>query len=150
MDGGQYMATASRNAPRTAAGHADTRRTEDAKGPTSARRTAATSRQTAAANAWRQTADAKQAEQRQHSRMPVARARAFAEKAVLVPVGAALIARDGLMAKIDELSSTYSTRHKTEQQLRRFERRGTRALKRLERDVKSAAAKASEHITALA
>ena len=40
------------------------------------------------------------------------------------------------MAGIDELRSTYSTRKKTEAELKRFERRGVNALKPLVRDAK--------------
>ncbi|MDX6683115.1 MAG: hypothetical protein QOG94_3154, partial [Solirubrobacteraceae bacterium] len=70
------------------------------------------------------------------ARTRVERAGALAEKAVLVPVGAALISRDHALAAVDELRATYSTRTKTKNELRRFERRGTSALKSLERDAK--------------
>jgi hypothetical protein len=67
---------------------------------------------------------------------PVMRAGEIAEKAVLVQVGAALIARERAGDAVDKLRSTYSTRKKTETQLRRFERRGSTALKSIERDAK--------------
>jgi hypothetical protein len=67
---------------------------------------------------------------------PVMRAGEIAEKAVLVQVGAALIARERVTDAVDKVRSTYSTRKKTETQLRRFERRGTTALKSIERDAK--------------
>src|ERR1700710_2720820 len=67
---------------------------------------------------------------------PVMRAGEIAEKAVLVQVGAALIARERVSDAVDKLRSTYSTRKKTETQLRRFERRGSTALKSIERDAK--------------
>src|SRR5947209_6686275 len=44
----------------------------------------------------------------------------YAERAVLVPVGAALVARD----RVAELLDSYSTPKKAEAQLKRFERRG--------------------------
>lgn len=56
---------------------------------------------------------------------------------MLVPVGAALISRDRVMSAVDELRATYSTRTKTKNELRRFERRGTSALKSIERDAKT-------------
>ena len=65
------------------------------------------------------------------------RAGEIAEKAVLVQVGAALIARERVGDAVDKLRSTYSTRKKTETQLRRFERRGSTALKSIEKDVRS-------------
>jgi polyribonucleotide nucleotidyltransferase len=68
----------------------------------------------------------------------VARATEVAEKVVLVPVGAGLIARERLMEVVEELRSTYSTRKKTESELQRYERRATSALKSVERDVKAA------------
>jgi len=55
---------------------------------------------------------------------------------VLVPVGAALIARDRVRTSVEELRATYSTRKKTENELRRFERRGTSALKTVERELR--------------
>lgn len=67
---------------------------------------------------------------------PVQRAGDLAGKAVLVPVGAALISRDRLMSAADELRTHLSTRTKTRNELRRFERRGTRALQSIERDAK--------------
>jgi len=59
-----------------------------------------------------------------------------AERAVLIPVGAALEARDRVNATV----RTYSDRRHTRQQLNRFERRGATALRRnrraLERQAK--------------
>ena len=48
----------------------------------------------------------------------------YAERAVLVPVGAALSARDRVVELVDELLDTFGTRKKAEAQLKRFERRG--------------------------
>ena len=62
----------------------------------------------------------------------------YAERAVLVPVGAALIARDRMVTTVSGTLSTYSSSAKTQQQLRRFERRGITARKRLEREVRKA------------
>src|SRR5437588_4674172 len=48
----------------------------------------------------------------------------YAERAVLIPVGAALVARDRVVSTVSGAFSTYSSSSKTQAQLRRFERRG--------------------------
>ncbi|MDP8967746.1 MAG: hypothetical protein M3N04_04030, partial [Actinomycetota bacterium] len=73
------------------------------------------------------------AEAKQEVQRPVAR---VAETAVLVPVGAALVARDGISSALDDIRSRYGTRASAERELRRFERRGSSALKRVERDAR--------------
>lgn len=55
-----------------------------------------------------------------------------AERVVLVPVGAALIARDGVV----EAVKPFRTRTGAEKELKRFERRGTTARNRVQREVK--------------
>jgi hypothetical protein len=62
----------------------------------------------------------------------------YAERAVLIPVGAALIARDRVVSSVNDTISTYSSPSKTQAQLRRFERRGATARNRLEREVRKA------------
>jgi len=62
----------------------------------------------------------------------------YAERAVLIPVGAALVARDRVVSTVSGAFSTYSSSSKTQAQLRRFERRGATARNRLERDVRKA------------
>lgn len=62
----------------------------------------------------------------------------YAERAVLIPVGAALIARDRVVSGVSDTISTYSSSTKAQQQLRRFERRGATARNRLEREVRKA------------
>jgi hypothetical protein len=62
----------------------------------------------------------------------------YAERAVLIPVGVALTARDKLVTTVNDTISTYSTSTKAQAQLRRFERRGATARNRLEREVKKA------------
>jgi hypothetical protein len=62
----------------------------------------------------------------------------YAERAVLIPVGAALIARDRVVSSVTDTLSIYSSSTKTQQQLRRFERRGATARNRLEREVRKA------------
>jgi hypothetical protein len=97
---------------------------------TTARKTKASATR-ARTTAARQTAAAKQ-----EAKGPVSRVTDIAETAVLVPVGAALIARDELVATIENLRSTFGTRAKAERELRRFERRGSTAVKRIERDAR--------------
>ena len=60
----------------------------------------------------------------------------YAERAVLVPVGASLLARDNLVATVTGLVSRYSTRSGFERELKRYERRGATARNRFERQVR--------------
>jgi hypothetical protein len=62
----------------------------------------------------------------------------YAERAVLIPVGAALIARERVVTTVSDTVSTYSSTSKAQAQLRRFERRGITARNRLEREVRKA------------
>ena len=55
----------------------------------------------------------------------VAHAQMIAERAVLVPVGAGLLARDNLVSTVKGLASRYRTRSNFERELRRYERRGS-------------------------
>src|SRR2546427_5543728 len=60
----------------------------------------------------------------------------YAERALLIPVGAALMARDRVISSVNDTISSYSTSAKAQAQLRRFERRGATARNRLEREVR--------------
>jgi hypothetical protein len=62
----------------------------------------------------------------------------YAERAVLIPVGVALTARDRVLSSVTDTISTYSSSTKAQAQLRRFERRGATARNRLERQVRKA------------
>jgi hypothetical protein len=62
----------------------------------------------------------------------------YAERAVLIPVGAALIARERIVSTVSDTVSTYSSPTKTQAQLHKFERRGATARNRLEREVRKA------------
>ncbi len=62
----------------------------------------------------------------------------YAERAVLIPVGAALIARERVVSTVSDTISVYSSPTKAQAQLRRFERRGVTARNRLEREVRKA------------
>jgi len=92
-----------------------------------AKATAARSRTSAAKTA----ADAKN-----EIKTPLTRATDMAEKVVLVPVGAALVARDEAVAAFDDLRSSYGSRTKAKQELRRFERRGSSAVRGVTEPVK--------------
>jgi hypothetical protein len=62
----------------------------------------------------------------------------YAERAVLIPVGAALTARDRVVASVNDTFTSYSSTSRAQAQLRKFERRGATARKRLEREVRKA------------
>jgi len=62
----------------------------------------------------------------------------YAERAVLIPVGAALIARDKVVSGVNDTITSYSSTSKTQAQLRKFERRGNTARKRVEREIRKA------------
>jgi hypothetical protein len=62
----------------------------------------------------------------------------YAERAVLIPVGVALTARDRVVSTVSDTFANYSSSAKAEAQLRRFERRGATARNRLEREVRKA------------
>jgi hypothetical protein len=54
----------------------------------------------------------------------------------LIPLGAALVARDQLVASVNDAISNYGSPRRAQTQLRRFERRGITARNRLEREVR--------------
>jgi hypothetical protein len=60
----------------------------------------------------------------------------YAERAVLIPVGVALTARDRVLSGVSDTISNYSSGARAQAQLRRFERRGATARNRLEREVR--------------
>ena len=66
----------------------------------------------------------------------VEHAQVLAERAVLVPVGASLLARDNLVASVRDLTSRYSTRTSLERELNRYERRGVTARNQFDRRVR--------------
>jgi hypothetical protein len=55
---------------------------------------------------------------------------------VLIPVGAALLARDRVLETVNQAISSYNSTAKASAQLRKFERRGSTARNRLEREVR--------------
>jgi hypothetical protein len=131
---------------------ATTKRTANAtKRSTTAKKAAATrSRNQAAAARQRSTAAKKAAETRRElTKTPVDRVTEYAERAVLIPVGAALVARDNVISTVEGLRTSLSSRERAEQELaaqrkrigtdlKRFERRGRTERNRVERRVKKA------------
>ena len=75
-----------------------------------------------------------------NQRTPVQQAQAVAERAVLIPVGAALTATDRVTETVADLAKTYGSRasaqRRIERDVKRFERRGTTARNRVERELK--------------
>ena len=63
-------------------------------------------------------------------------AQELAERALLVPVGAGLMARDNLVSTVKGLATKYRTRASFERELKRYERRGASARNRFERQVR--------------
>jgi hypothetical protein len=57
----------------------------------------------------------------------------LAERALLVQLGAGLVARDSLVSSVKDISNRYRTRAGLERELERYERRGATARTRLER-----------------
>jgi uncharacterized protein YlxW (UPF0749 family) len=60
----------------------------------------------------------------------------IAERAVLVPVGASLLARENLVSTVKGLATKYGTRASVEREFKRYERRGATARNRFERQVR--------------
>ncbi|MGA2926603.1 MAG: hypothetical protein ABSG43_11515 [Solirubrobacteraceae bacterium] len=100
--------------------------THEPEQPTAARKPAA--RNTAGRSKGRATAATST-----QPKTPAQQAQELAERAVLVPVGAGLIARDNLVSTVKGLATKYSTRANVERELKRCERRGVTARNRLER-----------------
>ena len=67
-----------------------------------------------------------------------AQAQVLAERAVLVPVGAGLLASDNLVSTVKGLAGKYRTRPALERELKRYERRGATARNRFERQIRRA------------
>jgi hypothetical protein len=59
----------------------------------------------------------------------------LAERVILVPVGASLLARDNLVSTVRGFSK-YRSRSRLERELKRYERRGATARNRFERQVR--------------
>jgi hypothetical protein len=112
------MATSSNSTP-------SGRRSATTRKSTSARKPAgATARKPAASTT--STQPKTQVEQIQH----------LAERAVLVPVGATILARENLVSSVKGMATKYRTRASLERELKRYEKRGATARNRVERQVR--------------
>jgi hypothetical protein len=67
-----------------------------------------------------------------------AQAQVLAERAVLVPMGAGLLAGEDLVSTVKGFAAKYRTRPAFERELKRYERRGATARNRFERQVRRA------------
>lgn len=112
----------------TAAKRASTSRT-----PRTAKSTASTARSTASTARRSSTSSARA----RGATGTIPTVGVYAQRAVLIPVGAALIARDRLLAGVSELPRDPSAANaKAQAQLHKFERRGTSARNSLEREAR--------------
>jgi hypothetical protein len=122
------------------------RKTASTDRSTAAKKAAATRARNQATEARKRSTAAKKAAEtrRELARGPVERYVEHAGRAVTIPVGAALVARDNVVG----IASKYGSRDKmqrelrarqrrVETELRRFERRGESASARVERDLRS-------------
>jgi len=129
---------------------------------TAAKKAAATRARNKAAEASRRSAAAKKAAEtrRDVARGPVERYADYAGKAVTIPVGAALVARDNVVATVGEIAGRYSSLDKVEREmrarrrridaeLRRFERRGETARARVERELRESRTRVRRDLRAL-
>lgn len=69
-------------------------------------------------------------------RSPIETAQVLAERAVLVPVAAGLVARDNLVSTVKGFATRYRIPASVERELQRYERRGASARNRFERQVR--------------
>jgi hypothetical protein len=123
------MATSSSSSKSTGASKPATAR----KTGTNARKPAGTNVRKAAATTARKPSSSTTSTQ---PKTRVEQVQELAERAVLVPVGATLIARDDLVSTVKGIRTKYRTRAAVERELKRFERRGATARTRLERELR--------------
>jgi hypothetical protein len=124
---------ARRQTTQTARKTTQTKRAATTKRNQAKTQTRATKRTATRATARTQTAAAREAaEARKEAVSVVERLGDVAERTVLTGVGATLTARDNIL----DLVETYSDRTKFQRRLKGFERRGTTARNRLERELK--------------
>jgi hypothetical protein len=118
-----------------------TKRSTAAKKASATRRRTATKRTTTRATRAT-TRSATRTAQSVAPKTPVELVQSYAEKAVVIPVGAALVARDNLIATVEDLRGRYATVEAAQRtigaDLKKFERRGTRARKNVEREMRKA------------
>src|SRR5436309_3181974 len=104
-----------------------------------ATRKSASTRSTARKSAATTKTTTRRATSRATSTQPqnrVGQAQQLAERAVLVPVGASILARENLVSTVKGFATKYRTRTSLERELKRYERRGATARNRFERQVR--------------
>jgi hypothetical protein len=139
-----------------------TRKTNATKRSTAAKKAAQTRSANQAAEARKRTTAAKKAAEtrRELAKTPVDRVQEYAERAALVQVGAALVARDALTEAVDSLRTSLGSRDKVEKELqvrrrrleaelKRFERRGSTEVKRFEREAKKTRTRVGKDVNSL-
>jgi hypothetical protein len=125
------------------------RKANATKRSTAAKKAAQTRSANQAAEARKRTTAAKKAAEtrRELAKTPVDRVQEYAERAALVQLGAALVARDAVTDAVGSLRGTLGSRDQAEKELqvrrrrfeaelKRFERRGSTARTRIEREAK--------------
>jgi hypothetical protein len=108
---------------------------------TTRRKPAGTGTRTSAAtrrSSTRTTAGTRRSTTTTQAKTRTAQAQVLAERAVLVPVGAGLLASDNLVSTVKGFAAKYRTRPAFERELKRYERRGATARNRFERQVRRA------------
>ena len=103
---------------------------------TAGRSAGTTARKTTARKSTSGTARKSTSTRRRQPQTPVEQAQAIAERAVLVPIGASLMARDNLIGTVKGLATKYTTRSGLEREIKRYERRGVTERNRFERQVR--------------
>jgi hypothetical protein len=137
--GQKATATRKRNEARksAAATRSNARRTATSAKTTASRTSSATKGNAQrTANSARATAGAASTATTAETRLRVTQVQQIAERAVLVPVGASLLARDNLVSTVKGLATKYRSRASVERELKRYERRGASARNRFERQVR--------------
>jgi hypothetical protein len=104
--------------------------------PTTTRRSTGTRRTSARATTARSRSTSTSRSRSARASTTSTQARTAAERAVLVPVGASLLARDNLVSTVKGFATKYRTRAGLEREIKRYERRGASARNRFERQVR--------------
>jgi hypothetical protein len=104
------------------------------------RRSSATTSRSSSANARRSTGSSSRRSTASgtstRARTQTNQVQHLAERAVLVPVGASLLAQENIVSTVRDLTTKYRTRASLERELKRYERRGATARNRFERQVR--------------
>jgi hypothetical protein len=102
----------------------------------STRRGAGTGRTATRRAAPRRTAASRATSTSTGPQAVIDQAQALAERAVLIPVGASLLARENLISSAQGMATRFGNRAAMQRELNRFEKRGASARNRFERQVR--------------